>query len=320
MLYTVSLFVALLMSAVMSQQIVTFSSSNNFGALCSTNNEISEIDGSDTSAEFYYCIYNDVLVGGDYKINFYNENGEIVYSIDYSFDDIAYGLKVFGGICVDNLVDNSAGEQSFTLKFEKDSTICGSGSINIINLSGAIVSDMGVRLTAPTSFDQYGSNGDGSYGNGETIVISSQNSYGYFCSIYSEVLNYYKVQMHYEGVSSGVQSSGSLKEITSSNNSPFSYYYCDVKSFQSFSNDESIKVTSYLYDSNDLEVDSMTIIINYSIETPSKPTSTESTTTTQQVTSGYCEEKPGKSKQICQSQQTQAACESYNKCQWVNAQ
>jgi hypothetical protein len=332
MVYTLSLFVCLL-SAVMSQSLVKFSSTDSFGSECSTDNEITELDGSDSQSLLYFCVFLTQVEVGDYSIDFYDSSDNVVYSIGYTRGKDASGLTIHGYVYVATLVDNSGSTQTFTLKFEDDSeTTFASGSIAIINVAGSTVEDIAVRLSAPQTLDDYSSSAEDSYSDGDTIYISSQNTYGYFCSIYSLVLTGYKVQFHFEGQTSGAQFSGNLHEISSTYSSEFTFYYCDAESFNKYSlDDETIKVTSYLYDSNDNELASKSIYIQYivgnGVETTPKPettveaeTTTSTTSTTKEaVLEGWCEEKPGKSKSACQYQETQADCESYRKCQWVYA-
>jgi hypothetical protein len=319
MLYSVLSLVALL-SAVMSDGKFGLSSADDWNEFCDNDNEIDSIDGSDTQVPIHYCTYSAPLGAGQYYGRIYDSSGNMViqlftktYSSDKSY------VKFYGYLYLSNFAQDYSGDETFTFKFEKSNgELIVSNSINVINLLGSSVRSIIARLDSPNGFDEYGEGSNGAYSDGMTLEPESYFEYLWGCSIFDEVKNGYMTQSHFEGIESGDQTSGVLRTINSQNSGYLTYYSCDAKQFLYFKDDSSVKITSYLYDSNNNQLDSKSIVINFNIGNVENEESTSTTTTTEAVIpNGVCQEKPNKTKDACKRQFTQSDCERFNKCEWV---
>jgi hypothetical protein len=270
MLYSVLSLVALLNAVVMSSSKFGLSSSSDWNEFCDSGNEINSIDGSGTQSPIHYCAYSAPLSAGQYYGRIYDSSGNMVmqlYSKKYSSDK-SYA-KFSGYLYLSNFAEDYSGDETFTFKFEKSNgQLIASNSLNVASLLGSSVRSVIARLDSPSNSAEYGEGSNGAYTNGMTLIASSYFDYFLGCSTFDEIKNGYKTQFHFEGVESGEQKSSSLKTIKSNfgSDSYFTQFSCSSELFLTFKDDSSIKITSYLLDSNNNELDSKSIIVQFKIQ------------------------------------------------------
>jgi hypothetical protein len=315
MIYTSLLIVSLVVgtfgTSSVTDLIGRFESPNSFGTNDLTyykeGSTGSYSDGStmsfdSSSSSAYFCGVYSVTAGQKVIIKFVGSNSGYTETKTNTFTKSATSGLAYGFYLI-NWATDSALVITATI-YDSSGSIVNSKqiTINISFGSSGEVTDLVVRLSSPGQvFDDYTEDGSNVYLNGDTITVSSLSTIIYFCSVYAPAVTGYGHNLKVVGVLSGNSQSSSIATISSSGSG---YAACQGWSARYWSNDDSLTVYSYYYDSSNNIISQKSLVINVQVSGT--------------VSSGYCEEKPGKTKPSCVNQKTQSACENYSKCQWIS--
>jgi hypothetical protein len=286
MLYTLLGCVALLSVAFSGDCSLKLGAEDNFDDYCNTNAEMSSVYDEQCDYPVYYCLFSSPLSAGSYYVRIYDSNDYLLSELmNQEYESDMYDAKISGSFYASELdlygesvtlrikLEDSAGNVIKEISFD---TNCGSsggyedgdgyqdddGSYG--SYETTVESIVG-RLSVAESEEDYYSSSEGSYGDGESIDLSSSDESVWFCSAFENVMYGYMAEIHLEGVDSGYQTSGSVHVVDESYEGYSSYFICDEQSYNSFKDDSGIIVTSYIYDKDNSEIDSDSITIYYNV-------------------------------------------------------